>query len=110
MIFKSKFHDPACSVAVEEFFPGSVSQRHGMWAPELIIVIKGDLEVDYMTCSGLAQWEHNKFVAKPGDAFFMDAGDQVVFRVPSKTETHRHLCIHMPPRPYPAPAAPENRP
>ena len=106
-----KLSDPAGIVLIEEWFPGTVSSRYGFWVPELQIMMRRALELDYWSsATGMSAWEHKKFIAEPGDVVLVDRGDQVIFKVLSTEESHRHLVVMMPALPYPAPAAPENQP
>lgn len=109
LAIKRKLWDPACVVLVEDFFPGTTSSKYGLWVWELQIAISGRVEVQYWTCYKMAEWVKESFIAEPGDAFLMDRGDQVIFKVLS-ADPYRHLCIMAGPPPYPAPPAPEHRP
>jgi len=109
LAIKMKLDDPAGCVCVEDYFPETVTARLGYRHPEIHIVLKGKAEIEYSTTYGYGDWFKKKFVAEPGDAYFMDLGDQVYFKVLSD-EVFRHLCIFMPAAPFAARPKPENEP
>jgi hypothetical protein len=103
-----KLDDPACQCSVEEFGPkGQVTARIGIAYPELHIVLKGKVEVDFNTCRTPGDWFNKKFIAEPGDAYFLDPGDQVQYTI---LEPYRHFAVLMPALGFAAPAKPENEP
>ena len=105
-----KLRDPACEIVIEDFPPKTVTTRMGFWFSELQIILKGRAEIEYSTSTPtVGVWQKKKFVAEAGDAYLMDRGDQVSFRVLSD-EPYRHLSIMMPAIPYSAPPEPENAP
>ena len=109
LAIKTKLDDPACWTGVEDYFPGTVTSRLGYRHSEIHIVLKGKAEVEYATTHGYGDWIKKKFTAEPGDAYFIDLGDQVVFRVLSD-EPYRHFCIIIPAAPFAAPPKRENEP
>ena len=104
---KVKLDDPACWVGIEDFLPKSVTTRLGFRHPEIHIILKGKAEVEFDTTYSVGDWIHKKFIAEPGDAYFIDLGDQVKFTVLSD-EPYRHFCVIMPGPPFSTSPKPEN--
>ena len=108
--FISKLEDPGCIVQVEDFPSGTVTARLGYkFEGEVHIVISGKAEIEYATTFGYGDWKKKRFIAEPGDAYLIDRGDQVSFKVLGE-ETYRHLNILMPAPAFAAEPKPENQP
>ena len=99
MAFKRLHAKPAGVIAIEDFYPGSATQRFGLWYDEIIIGIKGKADVSCTSPKDVGIWETKTVTVEPGDCLFLYKGEQISFN--ALGETFRHLCIIMPQRPVP---------